>query len=147
VENWSRYEIIWSKRNRGRVAMKAIGKILVLAGVMLGAAMGWPGIAAAGKASVVKVTARSSGNGTYSFSASVAHADTGWKHYTNKFEVLIPDGKVLGTRVLFHPHVDEQPFTRSLGNVKIPAGMTSVIVRAWDSVHQAGDQTYTVKLK
>jgi hypothetical protein len=42
--------------------------------------------------------------------------------------------------------VDEQPFTRDLGNVKIPAGISSVIVRAWDNVHKAGDKTFTVKL-
>ena len=95
---------------------------------------------------VVKATASSSGNGTYTISATIAHADTGWKHYTNKFEVLAPDGKVLGTRVLYHPHVDEQPFTRSLGNVRVPEGMTSVIVRASDNVHKAGKKTFTVKL-
>ncbi|MBT3305571.1 MAG: hypothetical protein HN377_03715 [Alphaproteobacteria bacterium] len=108
--------------------------------------LGWSFEAAAGKASVVGAKATSGGGGTYSFSASVDHADTGWDHYANKFEILTPDGKVLGTRVLFHPHVGERPFTRSLGGVKIPSGMTSVIVRAWDSVHKAGDKTFTVKL-
>ncbi len=53
---------------------------------------------------------------------------------------------MLGTSVLYHPHVNEQPFTRGLSNVKIPAGITSVIVRAWDSVHKAGTKTFTVKL-
>lgn len=129
--------------------MKRVGECAAeafMGAVLLAAFLGWPGIAAAGKASVVNATARANGDGTFSFSASVAHADTGWKHYANKFEVLTPDGKVLGTRVLVHPHVDEQPFTRSLGNVNIPAGITSVVVRAWDNVHQAGEQTYSVKL-
>ncbi len=123
--------------------MIRIGRLAVLA-VLLAAA--WAGTAAAGKASVVKATAAASGNGTYSFTASVAHADTGWKHYADKFVILTPDGKVLGTRVLVHPHVDEQPFTRGLGNVKIPDGITSVVVRAWDNVHKAGDKTFTIKL-
>ncbi|MBC8338440.1 MAG: hypothetical protein H8E39_07095 [Alphaproteobacteria bacterium] len=104
------------------------------------------GEALAGKASVVDAKATSSGNGTYSFSATVSHADTGWDHYANKFEILSPDGKVLGTRVLFHPHVDEQPFTRGLGNVKIPPGINHVTVRAWDTIHKAGTKTFTVKL-
>ena len=112
---------------------------------MLVVGLGWPGIAAAGKASVVKVKANSSGGGYY-FTVTVAHADTGWDHYANKFEILSPDGKVLGTRVLFHPHVDEQPFTRGSSVISIPPGITSVIVRAWDSVHKAGDKTFTVKL-
>ncbi len=104
------------------------------------------GDAAAGKASVVKATASQTGRDTFSFTTTVSHADTGWKHYANKFEILTPDGKVLGTRVLYHPHVDEQPFTRGSGSVKIPPGITSVIVRAWDNVHKAGDKTFTIKL-
>ena len=104
------------------------------------------GDAAAGKALVVKATASQTGRDTFSFTATVSHADTGWKHYADKFEVLAPDGTVLGTRVLYHPHVDEQPFTRSLGNVRVPPGVTSVIVRAADNVHKAGKKTFTVKL-
>lgn len=114
--------------------------------VVLATALGWPGIAAADKASVEKATARSQGNGVFSFSATVRHADTGWKHYADKFVILTPGGKVLGTRVLLHPHESEQPFTRSLGGVKVPPGIDRVIVRAWDNVHKAGDKTFTVKL-
>ncbi len=130
--------------------MKRIGKSAALAaalaaGTVVSGAL-WAEDAAAGEASVVKATASTNGDGTYTFSATVAHADTGWKHYADKFEVLTPGGKVLGTRVLVHPHVDEQPFTRGLGNVRIPPGVTSVIVRAWDSVHKAGEKTFTIKL-
>jgi len=126
--------------------MSRFGKSAVFAaGVVVLAAL-WAGDAAAGKASVVKATASQGAGGTYSFTATVAHADTGWDHYADKFEILSPDGKVLGTRVLYHPHVDEQPFTRGLGNVRIPEGITSVVVRAWDNVHKAGEETFTVKL-
>ena len=118
--------------------------VLAVLAVVIGAT--WAGTAAAGKASVVKATAIKSANGTYSFSATVAHADTGWKHYADRFEILAPDGKVLGTSVLYHPHVGEQPFTRGLGNVSIPTGISSVIGRAWDNVHKAGEETFTVKL-
>ncbi len=121
-------------------ALAAVPAWVVVLGLLLA------GDAAAGKASVVKATASQGAGGTYSFSATVAHADTGWKHYADKFEILTPDGKVLGTRVLYHPHVDEQPFTRGLGGVKVPPGITSVIVRAWDNVHKAGEETFTVKL-
>jgi hypothetical protein len=41
---------------------------------------------------------------------------------------------VLGTRVLTHPHVDEQPFTRSLSGVAIPEGFTQVEIAARDLV-------------
>ncbi|MEL0114373.1 MAG: hypothetical protein VW835_21805, partial [Rickettsiales bacterium] len=60
------------------------------------------------------------------------------KHYANKWDVVAPDGTVLGTRTLYHPHVEEQPFTRSLYGVRIPDGVTSVIVRAHDLEHGYG---------
>ena len=64
----------------------------------------------------------------------------------NRFEVLAPDGTVLGTRVLLHPHVDEQPFTRSLSGVEIPDGITEIRVRAGDSVHETGGAEVTINL-
>lgn len=49
------------------------------------------------------------------------------------------DGKtVYGERVLYHPHVSEQPFTRSLSGVAVPAGVREVIVRGHDKVHGLG---------
>lgn len=80
------------------------------------------------------------------FAVTLKHKDTGWEHYANRWEVRSPDGKVLGVRTLFHPHVNEQPFTRSLANVRIPAGVTEVDVVAFDSVHGEGKQPYRVQL-
>ena len=45
---------------------------------------------------------------------------------------------MLGTRTLAHPHVDEQPFTRTLNHVEIPEEIDVVYVRAVDSVHGDG---------
>ena len=42
------------------------------------------------------------------------------------------DGTVLGTRVLEHPHVNEQPLTRSLGGVVIAETKTAVFIAAQD---------------
>jgi hypothetical protein len=53
---------------------------------------------------------------------------------------------VLATRILHHPHVNEQPFTRSLGGVMIPADISAVTVRAHDSVHGYGGKTLTIQL-
>lgn len=92
----------------------------------------------AGEADVEKVKISKESGGSYRFDVTVRHDDKGWDHYANKWEVVAPDGKVLGTRVLAHPHDTEQPFTRSLGGVKIPAGVEKVRVRAYDSVHGAG---------
>lgn len=102
--------------------------------------------ALAGEADIVDVVVRTGSDGTHSFDVTVRHADTGWDHYADRFEVVAPDGTVLGTRVLHHPHVDEQPFTRSLTGVAIPPGITRVDIRAHDSVHGLGGATMRIAL-
>lgn len=77
---------------------------------------------------------------------TLRHNDTGWDHYADAWRVVSPDGKVLATRVLFHPHEDEQPFTRSLGNINIPSSMTTVYVEAHDKVHGWSKQRIKVDL-
>jgi hypothetical protein len=100
----------------------------------------------AGDATVEKVDVIKSENGTYRFSVTVRHDDAGWEHYANKWEILSKNGTVYGTRILHHPHENEQPFRRSLGAVEIPENVRSVIVRANDSVHGAGGQEMIVTL-
>jgi len=102
--------------------------------------------AMAGEADVLEVRVSRTGDETYSFAVTVRHADTGWDHYADRWEVVAPDGTVFGTRVLLHPHVGEQPFTRSLTGVAIPEGMTEVTIRAHDSVDGLGGKEMTVEL-
>jgi len=90
----------------------------------------------AGKAGVVDVKVNCSGSCT--FNVTLKHADAGWDHYANEWIVVAPDGTILGSRVLYHPHVHEQPFTRSLSGVSIPADIKQVTIRAKDSVHGYG---------
>jgi len=78
--------------------------------------------------------------------ATIAHADEGWQHYADNFRVLTPDGRELARRVLLHPHVDEQPFTRSQAGIEIPPGVTRLIVEAHDSVHGYGGHRVEVAL-
>ncbi|MCR9219627.1 MAG: hypothetical protein NXI21_05315 [Alphaproteobacteria bacterium] len=100
----------------------------------------------AGGADVVAVEIDRTGEGVYRFSVTVRHADEGWDHYADRFVVLAPDGRVLGTRVLHHPHVEEQPFTRALSGVEAPAGIDTVTVRAHDSVHGFDGRAMTVRI-
>ncbi len=100
----------------------------------------------AGEADVVDVNISQSSSGGYSFDVAVKHADTGWKHYADAWEVLDNNGNILGKRVLVHPHENEQPFTRSLSGVKIPADLTTVTIRAHDSVHKYGGKEIMVKV-
>lgn len=106
----------------------------------------WSAAALAGEADVIAVEAWKDGEGRYGFGVTVRHADEGWKHYADAWDVVAPDGTVLGTRTLYHPHVDEQPFTRSLSGVQVPAGLTEVIIRAHDKVHGHGGKEFRVKL-
>ncbi|MEM7301038.1 MAG: hypothetical protein AAF468_08145 [Pseudomonadota bacterium] len=119
--------------------MKKLISSLLMAGLMTGTAQ-------AGGADVVDVKVRAQSDDSFSFSVTVAHGDEGWEHYADSWQVLGSDGTVFGTRVLAHPHVDEQPFTRSKSGIKIPAGVTSVLVRAGDSVHGYSGKEMTVNL-
>lgn len=94
--------------------------------------------ATAGEVDVVHVEVIKDGDMSFRFDVTLSHQDTGWKHYADRWEILGPDGSILGTRTLLHPHVDEQPFTRSLSGVKIPETVTEVTVRGHDSIHEYG---------
>jgi len=66
---------------------------------------------------------------------TLAHEDNGWNHYADGWRLVTSDGKVLGHRTLWHPHEQEQPFTRQLRDIKIPANIKSIVVEAHDKVH------------
>lgn len=70
--------------------------------------------------------------GPISFDVTVRSDDTGWEGYADRWEVVTEDA-VVAERVLLHPHVEEQPFTRSLGGVDLPDDVTIVTVRAHHS--------------
>lgn len=101
----------------------------------------------AGEVEVVAVDAEQQSDGNWRFSVTLLHDDEGWDHYADRWDVVGPDGTVYGERVLLHPHVTEQPFTRSLSGVAIPEDVTQVIVRGNDSVHGLGGKEMTVDLK
>jgi hypothetical protein len=96
-----------------------------------------PCTAFAGPATVVDATATKSSN-RWTFSVTIEHGDTGWDHYADGWGVYTPDGRELGYRVLAHPHVNEQPFTRSLSGIVIPDGLAHVIIKPRDLVHGVG---------
>ncbi|MGI9642863.1 MAG: hypothetical protein ACR2N9_08770 [Acidimicrobiia bacterium] len=88
-----------------------------------------------GCAHVIDAVVEPQGNGVYRVSATVESQETGWDKYADRWEIRDPaTGVVVGERLLAHPHVDEQPFTRSLGGVLIPAAVTTVEIAAHDSV-------------
>ncbi|MGF1629394.1 MAG: hypothetical protein ACFCUT_07990 [Kiloniellaceae bacterium] len=107
----------------------------------------WPlAGAVAGEADAVAAEAARESDGTWRFSVTVRHADEGWHHYADRWQVETLGGRVLGTRVLLHPHEAEQPFTRTLGGVVVPPEVTEVVIRAHDSLHGDGGKVLTLTL-
>jgi hypothetical protein len=104
-------------------------------------------------ADVEFVRAQLESGGAWTFSVTVRHPDTGWEDYADGWDILTPDGTVLKpdsdspfTRLLLHPHENEQPFTRSQGGVQIPEGVSQVRVRAHDLVSGFGGREILVDL-
>ncbi|RUA17989.1 MAG: hypothetical protein DSY55_01095 [Clostridia bacterium] len=104
-------------------------------------------------ADVEFVKAVQSTDGTWTFQVTVQHPDTGWDDYADGWDVVTPDGRVLKvtpeasfTRLLLHPHVGEQPFTRSQSGIRIPEGVTSVTVRAHSLVRGFGGREITLDI-
>ena len=100
----------------------------------------------AGKADITNVEVDCNQELRCDFDVTVKHADAGWKHYANRWEVLSTEGEILATRTLAHPHDNEQPFTRSLRAVPLPQGTKTVIIRAHDLVHGFGGETITIDI-
>ncbi len=94
---------------------------------------------------VEEATARQNG-ATWTISVTLSHPDTGWDHYADGWRVEAADGTELGFRELLHPHVTEQPFTRSLSGVTIPEGMTEVFIRPRCNVTGWGDEVFALGL-
>ena len=82
----------------------------------------------------------------WDISATVRHDDTGWDHYADGWDVLDTAGNVLGHRKLHHPHVNEQPFTRSLRALIVPDGTREVFIRAYCSMTGETSELFRVRL-
>ncbi len=131
------------KRSRPAMAVAIVAGTMLLSGCAAPADISDPttssssGVAATDPsecADVVNVAMTREDSGTYRFDVTVRSPDTGEEKYADLWEVRAPDGTVLGERILTHPHVEEQPFTRSQGGIEVPAELGSVTVVARDSV-------------
>lgn len=105
-------------------------------------------------ADVEYVRAVQESDGTWTFYVTISHPDTGWEDYADGWDVVLSDGQGVVkpdpsqpfTRVLLHPHIDEQPFTRSQSNIVLPDWVAIVTVRAHDIVDGFGGREVTVVL-
>ncbi len=104
-----------------------------------------PAFAAADQPEIVNVSVKKSGM-TWRMDVTVRHPDTGWDHFADGWEVLDAAGNRLGYRELMHPHVDEQPFTRSLSSLVVPDGTREVFLRVHCSQHGWSEDKKRVEL-
>lgn len=107
-----------------------------------------------GDAHVEFVRVEQTAANTYTFHVTVRHLDTGRDDYADGWNVVLPDGQIVRaagdespfTRLLLHPHENEQPFTRSQSGLVISAEIQSVTVRAHDSVDGFGGREVVVDM-
>ena len=104
-----------------------------------------PAAATDGCAHVIAVDVTGAAS-AYTFSVTVASTETGWDKYADAWVVKGVDGTVYGERILAHPHVEEQPFTRSLSGVAVPEDAAEVVIAARDSVLGFCGEEMTVQL-
>ncbi|NBC95089.1 MAG: hypothetical protein GVY27_01895 [Deinococcus-Thermus bacterium] len=95
--------------------------------------------APADPAEVVVAEARPSGAG-WLVSVTLRHGDTGWDDYADGWRIVTAEGEIVGTRPLAHPHVNEQPFTRSLSGVALPEGADLYVESSTSVTGWSGDR-------
>jgi DMSO/TMAO reductase YedYZ heme-binding membrane subunit len=136
IARWARDR----KRTRPAAAVGAAALCMILG-------VAGPPDAWAGEADVMIAEAQCDDAGLCHIEATIKHADIGQSHYADRFEVLDEQGNVIATRVLAHPHVHEQPFTRALSAAEIPEGIDVVVIRAHDSKHGDGGRQVRLPLE
>lgn len=110
-------------------------------------------VVVAANADVEYVRAVQASDGRWTFHVTVRHPDNGWEDYADGWDIVLPDGSVVlpdpdspFTRLLLHPHENEQPFTRSQSGIAIPPDVNQVRVRAHDLVDGFGGREVAVDL-
>jgi hypothetical protein len=136
---------IHTMRRTGRSAWRAVGvAVLVL---MATAVDAQPSTATDVRfPDVLSATVRSMAADRFDFDVTISSPYDTPRRYADGFRVMQLSGAVLGERTLWHDHQAEQPFTRDLYGVKIPAGVRVVRIQARDQKHGYGGRTIEVPL-
>lgn len=95
---------------------------------------------------VIDVKIKVRGGNTFDFDVTISSPYDTPQRYADAFRVSSASGQVFGERKLLHDHADEQPFTRDLHGVTIPATVRQVVVQARDMKFGYGGKTLTVNL-
>lgn len=100
----------------------------------------------AGEVEIVKVMLEPAAH-RWTFHVTLLHEDTGWEHYADGWRIMDEKGNELGMRKLWHPHENEQPFTRTLANVLVPKDVKIIYIEAHDKVHGWSKQRVRINMK
>lgn len=95
---------------------------------------------------VVEVDVHQEPDGTYRFDVTISSPYDSPERYADAWRVKGTDGTVYGVRELLHDHASEQPFTRSLSGVEIPADVERVVIEGRDLLNGWGGETMEVDL-
>lgn len=95
---------------------------------------------------VVDVKVHAHGENRFDFDVTISSPYDTPQRYADAFRVMSADGLVYGERKLLHDHANEQPFTRDLYGVSIPAGVRVVVVQARDQRFGYGGKMVQVAL-
>ena len=107
----------------------------------------YSGFCSASDSKILNASAELTSAQKFNISVTVEHADEGWNHYANAWRIYSMDGKLIGERILYHPHVEEQPFTRNLLGVSVPLEVKEVMIVAVCSKTGESKASYNLKLR
>ena len=117
----------------------------VIAFVLLNIYMCSSSIVYANQVSIVNAEIETK-SGLWLVRVTLQHLDKGWEYYADAWRIVTSDGTVPGQRTLYHPHVNEQPFTRSLSGVKIPSEVKQIYIEALDNLHGWSKEKWHINL-
>lgn len=95
---------------------------------------------------VLEASAARTDGDTWQFSATLSSPYDSPQRYADAWRVLTANGVELGVRELAHDHAGEQPFTRALSGVVVPADVDTVIIQGRDLINGWGGATVEVQL-
>jgi hypothetical protein len=95
---------------------------------------------------VVDVKVTPNPDGTFKFDVTISSPYDSPEQYADAWRVIGANGTEFGIRELLHDHAGEQPFTRSLDRLEIPADVLEVTVEGRDLVNGWGGLTMTIQL-
>jgi hypothetical protein len=95
---------------------------------------------------VIGAKVRASGADRFDFDVTLSSPYDTPQRYADAFRVTDGNGAIFGERILAHDHQNEQPFTRDLHGVAIPAGVTRVTIEGRDQANGYGGKTLIVDL-